>query len=51
MSRNVDRSGIDRVVAAIRRLDDGLGGKIRDNSPRFPDERQFGRMARKAVER
>ena len=51
VSRNVDRSGIDRVVAAIRRLDDGLGGKIRDNSPRFPDERQFGRMARKAVER
>lgn len=44
-----DDECLRKILKAIERLDDGLGGKIADNSKGFPDGRQFGRMTRKAV--
>lgn len=44
-----DAEAIGKLVKAVERLDAGLGRKIAENAPQFPDSRQFARIATKAV--
>ena len=47
--RNMGGLGIDRIVTAIERLDNGLGRKIAENAPdSYPGDRSFRAALRKA---
>lgn len=47
--RNMPIDGLAQVIAAIRHLEANLGNIISDYAPRFPNERKFNNMVRKAV--